>query len=254
MITIFRRIRQKLIDSGSVTKYLLYAMGEILLVVIGILLALQVNNWNENRILTNNEKQLSQRLLKETRRNINELATSQLIASKSSSSILSLLDLVDEDYAKADKRTVDSLIFNSLSAPSVDFNLAVLNEALSTGQLANFQNDTLKNILYSLPSKLSEVQRNEQVLFEDARNNMVPLIYDHASLRQIDVEFSGFGDVIKKSNLNESDNRILLQMRIFENTLDNQFYVLYRLKERYQSMDSTLKVLEELLILQLMDK
>ena len=49
MTTLFRRIRQKLIDSGSVTKYLLYAVGEILLVVIGILIALQVNNWNEQR-------------------------------------------------------------------------------------------------------------------------------------------------------------------------------------------------------------
>ncbi|MFN1835210.1 DUF6090 family protein [Balneola sp. MJW-20] len=49
MITLFRRIRQKLIESGSITKYLLYAAGEILLVVIGILIALQVNNWNEER-------------------------------------------------------------------------------------------------------------------------------------------------------------------------------------------------------------
>lgn len=49
MITLFRRIRQKLIDSGSVTKYILYAIGEIFLVVIGILIALQVNNWNEQR-------------------------------------------------------------------------------------------------------------------------------------------------------------------------------------------------------------
>lgn len=47
MITLFRRIRQKLIDSGNITKYLLYAIGEIALVMIGILLALQVNNWNE---------------------------------------------------------------------------------------------------------------------------------------------------------------------------------------------------------------
>ncbi|MFN1835249.1 hypothetical protein AB2B38_008305 [Balneola sp. MJW-20] len=51
MITLFRRIRQKLIESGSVTRYLLYAMGEIALVMIGILLALQVNNWNEERRL-----------------------------------------------------------------------------------------------------------------------------------------------------------------------------------------------------------
>jgi hypothetical protein len=49
MITLFRRIRKKLIESGSIPKYLLYAIGEILLVVIGILIALQVNNWNEER-------------------------------------------------------------------------------------------------------------------------------------------------------------------------------------------------------------
>lgn len=51
MITLFRRIRQKLIESGSVYKYLLYAVGEILLVVLGILIALQINNWNENKNL-----------------------------------------------------------------------------------------------------------------------------------------------------------------------------------------------------------
>ena len=49
MITLFRRLRQKLISSGSLTKYLLYALGEILLVVLGILIALQINNWNEHQ-------------------------------------------------------------------------------------------------------------------------------------------------------------------------------------------------------------
>ena len=49
MIKFFRKIRQKLIAENRVTKYLLYAIGEIVLVMIGILLALQVNNWNENR-------------------------------------------------------------------------------------------------------------------------------------------------------------------------------------------------------------
>ncbi len=49
MLKFFRTIRKKLIDEGNVRKYLLYAIGEILLVVIGILIALQVNNWNEER-------------------------------------------------------------------------------------------------------------------------------------------------------------------------------------------------------------
>ena len=46
---IFRNIRQKLAAENKVMAYLRYAIGEILLVVIGILIALQVNNWNEAR-------------------------------------------------------------------------------------------------------------------------------------------------------------------------------------------------------------
>jgi hypothetical protein len=49
MLRFFRRIRQRLLTDNKFSKYLLYAVGEILLVVIGILLALQVNNWNEQR-------------------------------------------------------------------------------------------------------------------------------------------------------------------------------------------------------------
>lgn len=47
MLKIFRRVRQKLIRQNKVSSYLLYAIGEIILVMIGILLALQVTNWNE---------------------------------------------------------------------------------------------------------------------------------------------------------------------------------------------------------------
>ncbi|MDM9630263.1 DUF6090 family protein [Robiginitalea aurantiaca] len=54
MIRFFRQIRQRLITDNKFSKYLLYAIGEILLVVIGILIALQVDNWNEER--KNDEK------------------------------------------------------------------------------------------------------------------------------------------------------------------------------------------------------
>ena len=49
MLTFLRQVRKSLIDSGSTQRYFIYAIGEILLVMIGILLALQVNNWNEKR-------------------------------------------------------------------------------------------------------------------------------------------------------------------------------------------------------------
>lgn len=58
MIKFFRRIRQHLISESKFSKYLFYAFGEIILVVIGILIALQINNWNENRKLQNEELSL----------------------------------------------------------------------------------------------------------------------------------------------------------------------------------------------------
>ena len=51
MIKFFRKIRQKLLSENKFSKYLAYAIGEIFLVVIGIMIALQVNNWNEKRKL-----------------------------------------------------------------------------------------------------------------------------------------------------------------------------------------------------------
>ena len=49
MTSLFRKIRQNLLTQNRVTRYLAYALGEILLVVIGILFALSINTWNENR-------------------------------------------------------------------------------------------------------------------------------------------------------------------------------------------------------------
>ena len=50
MIKFFRKIRRQLLSQNRFSKYLLYAVGEIVLVVIGILIALQINNWNQSRL------------------------------------------------------------------------------------------------------------------------------------------------------------------------------------------------------------
>jgi hypothetical protein len=58
MIKFFRRVRQNLLSEGKTGKYLKYALGEIVLVVIGILIALQINNWNEGRKEDNIENKI----------------------------------------------------------------------------------------------------------------------------------------------------------------------------------------------------
>jgi len=55
MIKFFRKIRQRLLTENKFSKYLIYAIGEIVLVVIGIIIALQINNWNETRKALNAE-------------------------------------------------------------------------------------------------------------------------------------------------------------------------------------------------------
>mgnify|MGYP000005817841 CR=1 FL=1 len=63
MIKFFRKIRQNLLSEGKTGKYFKYAVGEIILVVIGILIALQINNWNEQRKARIYEKELYSRII-----------------------------------------------------------------------------------------------------------------------------------------------------------------------------------------------
>ena len=67
MLMFFRRIRQRLFSLGQVQRYLIYAVGEIVLVVVGILIALQINNWNEWR----KERALERIVLEDIESNIN---------------------------------------------------------------------------------------------------------------------------------------------------------------------------------------
>ena len=66
MIKFFRKIRKHLLAENKFSKYLIYAIGEIILVVIGILIALQINNWNNDNI----ERELELNMLSEILTNL----------------------------------------------------------------------------------------------------------------------------------------------------------------------------------------
>lgn len=76
MIKFFRRIRFDLMEQNKTAKYFKYAIGEIVLVVIGILIALQINNWNEARKTKHQELQYLDRLLSENKQDIDTFIVS----------------------------------------------------------------------------------------------------------------------------------------------------------------------------------
>ena len=73
MIKFFRKIRQRLLAENKFSRYLLYAVGEIFLVVIGILIALQINNWNEGLKERATEQSILKQLHSEYQSNLAQL-------------------------------------------------------------------------------------------------------------------------------------------------------------------------------------
>ena len=91
MIKFFRKIRQQLLTENKFSKYLLYAIGEIILVVIGILIALQINNWNENKKSSEFEKEMFTQILdnlKQDKQTLKKIKTNFNKAITSSNKIL----------------------------------------------------------------------------------------------------------------------------------------------------------------------
>ena len=117
MIKFFRRIRQQLLTENKFSKYLLYAIGEIILVVIGILIALQINNWNENRKIQKLEAQIYTELksdLLQTRNDIKNTISKHKEIFKSSQ------QLVTDLY---DKKSNSQKIYESLTSSSAEFQI-----------------------------------------------------------------------------------------------------------------------------------
>ncbi len=92
MIKFFRKIRQKLISQNRFSKYLLYAVGEIVLVMIGILLALQVNNWNEQQKVKLHELNILNKLNEDLKANLLEVESIKRVTVCTSSAKVELFE------------------------------------------------------------------------------------------------------------------------------------------------------------------
>jgi len=134
MLKFFRRTRGTLLDEGRLRKYLGYAIGEIVLVVVGILIALQINNWNEGRKARNQFKQSILSLAEDIRKDT--LIIQQYISSlKRQESAARLIIPILESK---EKKIVDSLEFNRAlgwmsRAIQMDYDTEVWNEIKRSG-------------------------------------------------------------------------------------------------------------------------
>lgn len=97
MLKFFRRIRQHLLSENKLSKYSFYAIGEILLVVIGILIALQINNWNNERNNDKIEQQYIARLVNELKKEIKTYERLRDGFERQNQSVQNLLALWKED-------------------------------------------------------------------------------------------------------------------------------------------------------------
>ena len=102
MIKLFRKIRENMLAENKFSKYLIYAIGEIILVVIGILIALQINNWNEY----NKERESEKVILKEIKDNLifdlEDFESNIANLQNKSISAKSILEILETDSAYND--------------------------------------------------------------------------------------------------------------------------------------------------------
>ena len=163
MIKFFRKIRHQLLSENLFSKYLLYAIVEIILVVIGILIALQINNWNENR-KTNEKIRNSLLALK------SDLSQDTLLISERLPFINEQYELNESLRARVahSKATVDTLIhimrfeFNPNWVVQIPYNTNTYNSLIQTGLIEGVSDSLKTNIKNFYNGKSALMDRVEK--------------------------------------------------------------------------------------------
>jgi hypothetical protein len=180
MIKFFRKIRQKLLSENKFSKYFLYAIGEIILVVIGILIAIQIDNWNQDRIDSN----IEQRLLKAISGKIkfnesqHEMGHARYISiiEAAESLLITANDTTKKLAQKEVKEHLSMLTKRFLMGKSNE--TSIYDELIGSGQLILLKSEKLRAELTALKGNMQLLAAYEDEHLNFIDNHLSPYLND----------------------------------------------------------------------------
>lgn len=185
MLKFFRKIRQRLIAEQKISNYLLYALGEIVLVVIGILIALAINNANEQRIKREKEQVYLKGLKEEFE--TSKLKLEELIRFNRNSynAATEIVTIMGQKENPSEQKL--SELFVTAFAYDIFFNPnnSLLNEMINSGSLKDITNNNLRIKLTNWIATIDDISNQEQMQ-DEQRNSTVNAFRDEGhSIRTI---------------------------------------------------------------------
>lgn len=174
MIKFLRQIKLGLLTEKRISKYLLYAFGEIFLIVIGILIALQVNNWNEQKKEAAEEQKILHTLQSEFSYNLQELSRNIEKAKKLSARADSLLHLFTVEKSDRDNTTAQRLVRSLSAYSSYDPSDGALIDLISSGHLNIIRNDSLRLHLTRWSGEVQDTKEDEVRLMNFGDERLEP--------------------------------------------------------------------------------
>ena len=208
---------------GKTGKYLKYAIGEIVLVMIGILLALQVNSWNENRLSRLEEKAILSNLNREFLQNKDALTFVMKENEESYQASLIIMDLIGKSRTELESINTDSLIYQTIDFNGFNPSENALSDLLQSGRLQLLKNETLKDLLYQWSRTMITVMDNYDGFDAKIENDLIPYLTKNYSLKDIDMH--GHLKWKSKSKLKIDKLKIFEDIE-YENLMDDTLYKL----------------------------
>jgi hypothetical protein len=234
MIKFFRKIRQSLLSENKFSKYMIYAIGEIILVVIGILIALQINNWNLERIQVNEEQTIIKNIHAEFLQNKTILKRRIEEAEVCEVALKQLMNIMgkDEEYLK--KQNVDSLLYYAFDSPIFRPSENTISGLIQSGRLDLLQNKELVNLIYNWGRTMKALTDRTTRFTALSDNEIFPYLSKKYSWKDIDA-YSPL-NWKKKSNLKVDKLQIFQEIE-FENLTDGFLYWMTLNKDVFIELD-----------------